>query len=349
LGWANSSLDTLPPEPPIASTSSQAMIKSEQKVNGFEMWADRELQAAQGKVYSGRLSDSAEDEEDVYKIVLSSDIRPFLFASSDPFALIYSYLQFLGCRYWPLGLGSSELASNTRQSIPASFWPLEAKHEVFQVIGGEAMEPTRRPLTDLKLYDVRFPFLPEMLFPSTSAVPWLNSAPSLLFPGDSTHIRNSLAFLYSHKQLDSHLQAYYIAFEFCQNPKAAVKLAKTMLSHDPSNLSLWNAYAQLEWSRRKFDEARKVWIQTLSRFGEETETSTLWATWARCEMEQDLDSAARILVLQTLPPTDLQRFQTLELTSIALDSAQQVRYSRSFRWTPLIPCSGTGPDLPTQL
>jgi tetratricopeptide (TPR) repeat protein len=75
-----------------------------------------------------------------------------------------------------------------------------------------------------------------------------------------------------------------------------------MLSQQKESLILWNAYAQMEKSQGKMDEARKVYLTALSMYQTFSESSQqsaplLYRMFAQLELDQGHpDEALKILV-----------------------------------------------------
>ena len=112
----------------------------------------------------GRATDlDTADEEDPYRVILFSDIQPFLFPVKHPevrLQLIYAFLSFLGLPFTPPDVPSTSastsdphflwaLAHNSRRR--SAFWPTRAssKQLAWQTVGGEPMDPAQtRALQD---------------------------------------------------------------------------------------------------------------------------------------------------------------------------------------------------------
>jgi hypothetical protein len=86
---------------------------------------------------------------------------------------------------------------------------------------------------------------------------------------------------------------------------SAIKLAKTVLSDDRDNLSLWDGYARLERQRGKIQAARQVYVTALQAAGQRERTAdakmeenTLWASWAEMEFsEGEEERCLEVLVM----------------------------------------------------
>ena len=86
-------------------------------------------------------------------------------------------------------------------------------------------------------------------------------------------------------------------------PFSAMGLSKNLLSQHRESLALWNAHAQLEGSRGRRDEARKVYQTTLTLNRTHItlkEASYLWWNWAEMEWLAGDDRSALTVILKSV-------------------------------------------------
>jgi len=130
--------------------------------DSFERWLQAERHADRLCAMPGRATDLGLDsEDDPYRVILFSDIRPFLFPVQAPevrLQLIYAFLNFLGLPFTPPDVPTTTPAAADphlqwtlayNDALRSAFWPFRAntKQLVWQTVGGEPMEPEHsRPL-----------------------------------------------------------------------------------------------------------------------------------------------------------------------------------------------------------
>jgi hypothetical protein len=154
-GWANSN-DTTTPTPIINGDLPDI------PADPFRRWLQAERHAEKTSSMPARATnlDSAE-EDDPYRVILFSDISPFLVPIQDPevrLQLIYAFLNFIGLPFNPPEVSTSSPASldphlrwviGQDDNILNQFWPARpsTRRLPWQTVGGEAMEPeqTRGP------------------------------------------------------------------------------------------------------------------------------------------------------------------------------------------------------------
>lgn len=149
-GWRHAVL-----EPPVVSSQPAAVV-THVSLDPFERWLEAERHAEQHRSRPSRATDlDAADEDDPYRVVLFSDVRPFLWPIRSPEVrqqIIYAFLNFLGLPFTPPEVPTTapsavdphlqwSLAYNT--TLRSAFWPPKhsAKKVVWQTVGGEPMEP----------------------------------------------------------------------------------------------------------------------------------------------------------------------------------------------------------------
>lgn len=82
-------------------------------------------------------------------------------------------------------------------------------------------------------------------------------------------------------------------------------MAKQVLRDNRQNLALWDGYARIERQRGRIDEARAVYVTTLSTYRtfdtrDQIDGPLLWRAWAEMEWEEgDSVLALKVLVAGT--------------------------------------------------
>ncbi|KAI8393343.1 NRDE-2, necessary for RNA interference-domain-containing protein [Radiomyces spectabilis] len=242
-------------------------------------------------------------DEDPYLVTLSDDVRPFLFNITTEEArssLIYSIFALFGLPYTPHGVGTNThfcTDTFTHNSISTSdFWPSkEQSQRLLTYIHGVAMEPELQ--TDEKSpfnLPVSYPVDVTELFGRKEH--WFRCLGQQLIDcdTDAEFVRNALEQLLKLEKSDE-LAMLYLSFASSGNYKSARKLAKQLLKDQRTNMTLWNAYAQMERYHGKIDEARKVYLTALSMTGSSSDPSEaplIHAMFAQLEVENDRHNAA---------------------------------------------------------
>lgn len=151
-GWNRSTSD---PPPVLVDPVPQPELSSN---DPFERWLEAEKRSDKYRALPGRATNLDDaDEDDPYRVILFSDIQPFLFPIRSPevrLQLIYAFLNFLG-----LPFTSPDMTTNAPSAADPHlqwtigynsaarklFWPApcQVKPVVWQTVGGEPMEPER--------------------------------------------------------------------------------------------------------------------------------------------------------------------------------------------------------------
>ncbi|KAI9250894.1 NRDE-2, necessary for RNA interference-domain-containing protein [Phascolomyces articulosus] len=231
-----------------------------------------------------KMKDVAPDivDEDPYAITLSDDIREFLFCITAPETkqgLIYSIFVFLGLPFTPPGVGTNThfcVDTFTHNELKLDgFWPSERRPLLLTYIDGIAMDP-ERTTNDSRPYDypVSYPVGISELFARHDH--WFSCVTNCHVenPLEAEFTRNAFKQLLSLKWAN-HLAVCYLSFESRKSYLTQINIgclysarivAKTLLKDNQTNLSLWNAYAQMEKSHGKLKEARKVYQTALATY-----------------------------------------------------------------------------------
>lgn len=114
---------------------------------------------------------------------------------------------------------------------------------------------------------------------------------------------------------------------------SAIKLAKTVLRDNRTNLALWDGYARLERQRGKVEEARAVYVTALSMYREfeskdQIDGPLLWRAWAEMEWEEGRPMLAlKILVASTLSDEKVDLGTYRHIHQIFLSSSRPITFS----------------------
>ncbi|KAI7849022.1 NRDE-2, necessary for RNA interference-domain-containing protein [Circinella umbellata] len=248
-------------------------------------------------------------DEDPYVITLSDDICEFLFCITTQEArqgLIYSIFVFLGLPFTPPGVGTNThfcIDTFTHNELKLDgFWPTQQRPLLLTYIDGIPMDP-ERTTDDQRPYDypISYPVGVSELF--TRHDHWFSCV-------TNCHVDNGLEIEFARnafKQLlalkwTNHLSICYLSFESSYSNKSARNVAKGMLKDYQTNLSLWNAYAQMEKSHGKLKEARKVYQTALATYQtfpkkDQVMVPLVYSAFAQLEWEEGRsDEALKILV-----------------------------------------------------
>ncbi|EIW72388.1 hypothetical protein TREMEDRAFT_26535 [Tremella mesenterica DSM 1558] len=345
VGWRNTSSGIAPP-------STNTFPSQSQSSDSLERWLEAERQAESVFSLPGRAS-NLDDEEDPFRVVLFSDIQPFLTFIRTPSArlqLIYAYLSFLGLPFTPSDVPSSAPSNLDpklnwsilhNDALRTSFWPprqTNIRRLPWQTVGGEPMEPeTRSPL------EIPFPCPVrcwtqgrETMFAPTHD--WFR----ILDNSGVQHInfevaKRTMELLRPQIPDPSFTQAMF-ALEAAISPKSAVKTAKNVLSQDRDNLMLWDGYARLEYQRGNLPSARSVYITALraalQRTGEvdQDDVLDLWASWAELEFDSNCKERCLHVICMSVNPNDevLASYARSSDTSISAPSSINMLKTRQY-------------------
>ncbi|GAA5865509.1 hypothetical protein JCM8547_001271 [Rhodosporidiobolus lusitaniae] len=343
-GWCNTGEDDLPPEPSSSSSTDLSVPPpSSPFARPHERWAATERLSS---LYSLplRTSDPAADSsDDPYRVVLFSDLSPFLFLVHSPdskLQLAYAFLTFLGLPFVPTDFPTStpfttdsfihsELVERPGRIV--RFWPkLETEEgggRPYDVLGGEAMEKERKSAVG-EPWDTPFSATPaavDLLFDAGKGGKggWFKMLRQEALQDVDVEVARNAFTLLRTAVPDTFLTLDFFAFEAAQSPKAAVKLAKLVLRNHRQDLALWDGYARIERARGKIAEARQVYQTALTMYSSFPERDRidgplLWRAWAEMEWEEGRPEVAlRVLVASAAGE------EKLDLASIA--SAEAAR------------------------
>lgn len=293
--------------PSAAKTPS---IPAQQKANPFQRWLHAECQAAQRSSMPGRTTDdSSDDDRDPFRVVLFSDIRPFLFqirCEATRRQLIFAFLRFIDIRASPLNAPSDSRfnldprttwSSAFDRSPGSAFWPSKSQRKaatVWQKIDGEPMAPQISTVHGTFSCPVRS-WQSDSATRVGSSISWFRdlegeNGSSLDFP----LARRALKLLIEATN-DDELKVMAVALESTISLKRASKYAKSLLEKDQGNLDLWSAFGRLDGQSPEV--SRTIFMNAWHIAGSQDPSRTamrhqLCAEWALAELERSDASMA---------------------------------------------------------
>ena len=297
-GWAHSALNNGASLGPKKDATIPPVIKGPM----LQSWADSErAQSLQARQPARTIEDVAED--DPYRVILYSDIQPFLLHLDSPRAgevLIIAFLAF--CHLPPPSNVQDQMGSWWRDEFirNAALQTSEESSRRWKMVGNPG-GPGRSDCTSSEAISSTFPVLNNALdFPiplylvSTDpmfAKIWFSSFDEWKVenaldtgPVEIGWISRVLRKLIDEGVGGDELAEYFIAFEYNMNPISARKTAKTLLKKRGSSICLYNAYALLEYRLGKVGTGSSV-IATALKMSKTFDKSSqedvilLWRTW----------------------------------------------------------------------
>lgn len=242
-------------------------------------WAVREQERMDVSILPARTLDEVA-EDDPYRVILFSDIQPFLFVPTGAEAqkqLLQAFLGFCGLPVFRWGGHSNDLPF-TDTFLSNSFLDLSRMTLEDWFITPEQNGPSPFPIPS-------FAVDTGSLFANTKHWfdAWEGLRSVLLNRVRSEWIQRSLRQLLTAFPHDGLLAEYYIAFQSRLDVKEARKCAKSLLKQQ-SSVRLYNAFALLECSAEMFEAAERVWSTALCMRSSFSETSLqdvilLWRSW----------------------------------------------------------------------
>ena len=327
-GWANHFLNP----GHIAQPRSDIPLPQSTSDSLIEDWYDHETaHFRQGRQPARSIDDTVED--DPYRVVLFSDVEPFLLHlnSSSQQALVYAFLAYCHLpapentpshlrEWWSDAFIRNDGLQGFERVLGS--WPFA---NINQNLDSELLRDPENPLpaktsigSPISFYlssiDVLFA-KPETWFSKFNE--WLSAYDTRQAPVEETWVCRVLKALGDADLGGIDLAEYFLALEFKINPSNARKTAKTFLKKKPSDLRLYNTYALMEYRLGNVVKAESIMITAINMsesLGSEAqkEAVTLWHTW----IWELLDSASsnealmRLLtiadknVMQNAPKTD---------------------------------------------
>jgi NRDE-2, necessary for RNA interference len=245
--------------------------------NLFETWNDQEGKRMRSSVLAARTLDEV-DEDDPFRVILFSDIQPFLFCLSGLQSrqeLLEAFLCFCGLP--PLHLGRSTNRPLLEDPL-LSYTSLDPNTTLDHWLITSENHPFSFPLPSF-VTDTATTFARDGQWFN----PW-NNLPSVLSNQiRSKWIQRSLRLLQSALPDDDLFAKYVLAFESRLDVKEGRKYAKTLLKHQPS-IRLYNDFALLEHISGNMKAAERIWSTALcmrSSFSKtnQRDTIVIWRSW----------------------------------------------------------------------
>lgn len=295
-GWAKNDLNRgeVPPpraDKPLPHCSSELLL---------ETWHhDERMRSLQARQPARTIDHTLED--DPYRVVLFSDIRPFLmsFPPASQRKLVYAFLAFcqlpptentpVQCLTWwkdpftrNVGLHSFKAVLDPLRSSTSDS---DSSPDPLRHLQTPRASASSFLGTTISLY------LPstDLLFARTGAWfsifdEWVSSCAEDLGPVEVDWVRRVLRVLVDADVGDDDFEEYLIALECTLVPKTAKKTAKALLRARPTSLRLYNAYALVEFRLGNVTAAESVWSTAINMSkGLDVqirgETILLWRTW----------------------------------------------------------------------
>jgi hypothetical protein len=227
----------------------------------FQAWAALEHQGAEKARMPARTLDEG-TEDDPFRVVMFSDIKDFLVwfpATVLPLVktlLADAYLVFCGLP--PAGLSDEKFAAMLDD-------PFVARRGQGLDLGLNRDDETTQDLTrqapEFRQMGGNMAISPEVLFSGTPKFRYLDKWSDTHQPGDSqvdiSWVLRTLGYLVKDCRMEA-LAEYYLAMEWLNEPAGARKAAKGLLKKYSSNISLYNAYALIEWANGNAEVSHKV-------------------------------------------------------------------------------------------
>lgn len=296
-GWDASS-ESKPPAPQTDEAAHAIDLHSP-----FESWERAEWECMRTSSLPARTLDETQ-EDDPYRIILSSDIEKLLADFTGPEMqglLLNAFLLF--CRLPPFSDRSSTVSEwcvdpfvfnqylDTRSDFSKPWFSdlstdLENK---------QALLSNTFPLQNILC-------TPDTLFPNSQWFSVFNSFHNLHSNDSATllptpWIRRAIRHLVTRLDDNDELAQYSVALEYTFNRHDAKAYVKRLLKQRPSCFGLYNCYALMEVRDGNVDAAERVW-ETTCRMGTSVrDCSVLWVSWLWALMEQGkMEKVGRLLV-----------------------------------------------------
>ncbi|ERF72574.1 hypothetical protein EPUS_02856 [Endocarpon pusillum Z07020] len=287
-GWRMSRRSEVLPrsDPFIPTTTYQGDIRA---------WSVQEQQKMSSSTLPARTLDEV-DEDDPFRVILFSDIQPFLFRPSGEEAqkqLLQAFLYF--CHLLPFRPGPLNDRSLSEDAFINN--PLRDVWEMSLdgwIIPSERSQPFDFPMPSF-IIDTASLWSDNEYWPN----PWRGLHSVLSNKVRCDWVQRSLQQLLAASPKDELLAEYILAFNTQVDVKEARKKAKSLLKHD-SSIRLYNAFALLECSTGNFQAAERVWCTTLSMRPSFSKTSQqdvilIWRSWLWALLDRrDFSRALRV-------------------------------------------------------
>lgn len=258
----------------------------------YKAWAATERQQALEARMPAKTVDEG-TEDDPYRVVMFPDIEQLLVLLPNHLVpqvrsrLLDAYLMFCGLPP-AFGTGSLLQIAVTDPFVYGGSKDFEDRVKQAPEAPGIGTERTRKP-PEFKQDGSHMVLSPDVMFSGSNWFSYLGSWRSL-YPEHDEPIERSyvvttirqLVRLFGVEELGE----YYLALEWLTDPSAAKKVARAVLKQYPPNLSLYHAYAMIEWANGNLETARQVLSAATSLHqGAEAPGQMLRNTWAWFELE----------------------------------------------------------------
>ncbi|KAI5783595.1 NRDE-2, necessary for RNA interference-domain-containing protein [Geopyxis carbonaria] len=243
----------------------------------FGSWTAAELEWQKRSTMPARTTDEIE-EDDPYRVILFSDIAPFLVVFTRPAStdrLLEALLALFNLPpLYPQGSNSSAakdpLLRNGYDStdIDAWFWPdKHSQGDAATPRSWDGMEPEKTDLLGSSPFAFRVcgaPVGDECVFAPSGT--WFDGLQGLRMaaarPEERAFVRHALRMLvFGLKHKD--LALYCLAWTWVNFPEEAKSTAKALLGAFKTHLPLWSAYAQISWHASSPAAGRQVFTLAL--------------------------------------------------------------------------------------
>jgi hypothetical protein len=232
--------------------------------DAYKAWGNSErCHAERAKMPARTMDDGTED--DPFRVVMFSDIEPYLFVVSDASKegesgklLLDAFLVFCGLPPAFLSSQLAELAFTDQFTLRSTMITRDIPSaSPFDHVDAE--EEKRPPPTFHNTLNAAF--CPSLLFPGPDWFHYFGPAMKDL-PVAAIFAMNLLKQLIHEADVES-LALYYLGFSFAKEPSLVKKSAKALLKKFPNNAALYNAYALAEFANNNVDVGEKVLLSAM--------------------------------------------------------------------------------------
>ncbi|KAI4150849.1 MAG: hypothetical protein LQ340_003860 [Diploschistes diacapsis] len=330
LGWATYSLhqqEALELEP-----SQQGSIET---TSNLENWEETEARQSMQCVMPARTTDNV-NENDLYRVVLFSDIEAFLleFSHSAFLLLINSFLLFCQLPTLPCNSGVARwLEDSFITNDISDFSDLKDLFNPNSDNSGLLEPDINRAIEKTPFHMVQNNFCVSLDTLYTKPQLWFSSFASRTNSTNGTTKATHLDWI--HQIFESLANSvitniefleYYVAFELHFFPNRAQKIAKSLLRKQQSNLRLYNIYALVESQLGKLDKAQDALRTAMIMSKTNPDTSILRRTliWETLQFQGPEAALSQLLATfttdnnrQVAPEVDAQTLLSLQKHLIA--------------------------------
>ncbi|KAI5858627.1 NRDE-2, necessary for RNA interference-domain-containing protein [Tricharina praecox] len=291
LGWA-SFVDAAETGTSPKASKDDLQLPPLEPRDPFGSWTDAELEWSRKTGMPARTIDEI-DDDDPYRVILFSDIRPFLFSFSSETSRKRLAEAFLMLRGMPLVgpyCSNSEVEADVFlspgmkfDSSELWFWPKEQSKWDALPITWEGMEPEKKAVMGDDPFGFKlrnFPVGSESLFNRSTG--WFNgiSSAKSLPPNEVQLIRNTLEKLVERLSDDS-WSFYYLEWIWKNDPKRIGK-AVSLCS---KTIRVWGAVTQIRWHDSTHEEGRSIFSTSSKESSKSTDPNKIFM-WHACIWEE---------------------------------------------------------------